>query len=322
METRFYPYHSPSLVVQIMSSNKSTTYYIDDGPDHLDPSQYEVSQPGPELKFFMISNPAEAKTPSNKKLVRSHVARTSHAKSRHAKSSGRDFKGAESSAQAAMDNMQLEFDTMTADYAIDPALGSAPSSSSSAVTYQTQLSPQTASFSSTNYGNHGAPTSFIGQLSPWEQYLLDHCKSNHCAGRSLPLRPPRAKYSCHADVNVFIPNRHNPCDHPKHNIDVALYRQGMTVHWVSFCLTDIGLFKGIMLTACRSLSKLQRHMKHAEMYEQRALQYRGECLRHASETMPGVGQPVGDNAIAMSGHLAFTEVGSGHVLLMSPRRDP
>lgn len=55
---------------------------------------------------------------------------------------------------------------------------------------------------------------------------------------------------------------------------------------------------------------MQHRKKDTEIYEQRALKYRGECLRHASETMPRDGQPVTDYAIGMSGHLSFTEVGS------------
>lgn len=53
---------------------------------------------------------------------------------------------------------------------------------------------------------------------------------------------------------------------------------------------------------------MQRRREDAEIYGRRALKYRGECLRHASETMPRDGQPVTDYAIGMSGHLSLTEV--------------
>lgn len=59
---------------------------------------------------------------------------------------------------------------------------------------------------------------------------------------------------------------------------------------------------------------MQRRKKDADVYEQRALKYRGECLRHASETMPRDGQPVTDYAIGMSGHLSFTEVGVANIM--------
>jgi hypothetical protein len=39
----------------------------------------------PELKFFMYLDPDEAKKPDNKRLVRVHVARNSHAKTRNAR---------------------------------------------------------------------------------------------------------------------------------------------------------------------------------------------------------------------------------------------
>lgn len=151
-----------------MSSHKSGMYHDDEHPEYLDPSQYEVSEPQPELKFFMISDPAEAKTPGNKKLVRSHVARTSHAKSRHARSSGRESKAAGSSAQGAMAGMQSGYHTSTEHSRVDP---------SSSGMYQTYSNPQpSSSFGSTSYGYQGPPASFGGQLSQWDQYLLDYCK--------------------------------------------------------------------------------------------------------------------------------------------------
>lgn len=113
------------------------------------------------------------------------------------------------------------------------------------------------------------------------------------------------------DTNVIIPNRHNPCSHPKHSIDVGTYRRGMTGPWVSLCLSDPGLMQGIYLASCQDLATKHRKtgtMKEAEFYEERALQYRGECLRSMYEAMPSDGEPVTDNVIGMVLFLAFNEV--------------
>lgn len=112
-------------------------------------------------------------------------------------------------------------------------------------------------------------------------------------------------------MGVHIPNRHNPCDHPKHSIDVGLYQQGMTVYWVNFCLTDNDLMQGIFHASCVDLTKIKRKTgdkRDAELYEQRALHYRGECLRLASEAMPQDGRPMTDKVIAMTLFLATNEV--------------
>lgn len=74
-----------------MSSDNNWASYLDDGEEayQKNPFQPGSSEPPTELKFFMFSDPAETRTADNKKLVRSHVARTSHAKSRHARNSKR-----------------------------------------------------------------------------------------------------------------------------------------------------------------------------------------------------------------------------------------
>lgn len=124
-----------------------------------------------------------------------------------------------------------------------------------------------------------------------------------------------------SDVNVHIPSRHNPClDHPKHSIDAGLYQQGMTVHWVNFCLHDNDLMQGIFHASCVDLAKMQRKTgskKDAEFYEERALHYRGKCLRLASEAMPQDDRPMTDKVIGMALFLATNEVSNSGSLLFS-----
>lgn len=95
----------------------------------------------------------------------------------------------------------------------------------------------------------------------------------------------------------------------------------MTVHWVNFCLMDSDLMQGIFHASCVDLAKIQRksgNKRDTEMYEQRALHYRGECLRLASEAMPQDGQLMTDKVIAMTLFLACNEVSNpGSVSLES-----
>ncbi|KAF3762800.1 hypothetical protein M406DRAFT_72789 [Cryphonectria parasitica EP155] len=255
-------------------------------------ARHDTPEPGPELKFFMYSDPAEAKTADNKKLVRSHVARTSHAKSRRSREAGEgSSKDPQSSGYFQPEHLAY-YDDVGGDGQIESSLYSA---SSSSVTYQRPTGSATqgySSYSSSFSYSAQVPQSsaFTGQLSSWEQYLLDHY------------------------ITILIPSRHNPCDHPRHSIDVALYRRSMTTHWVNFCLTDLGLLQGIFLASCRNLVKSQRRSgnhQEADMYEQRALQYKGECLRSMREAMPEAGQPVTDNVIGMTLFFAFNEYMAG-----------
>lgn len=102
----------------------------------------------------------------------------------------------------------------------------------------------------------------------------------------------------------------------------------------AFCQTDPGLREAIYMIACRDLAVKQQHHHHPHhherrwspppsrrqekaaaaddedvFYEQRALYYRGECIRRLCEAMPGDGRPVTDNVICMAMFLAFSEVG-------------
>lgn len=86
----------------------------------------------------------------------------------------------------------------------------------------------------------------------------------------------------------------------------------MTRYWVPFCYSDAALLRGIYLASCRDLTRKERkkgNKPDAEMYEQNALQYKGDCLRSMYEAMPTNEQPVvTDNAIGMALFLAFNEV--------------
>lgn len=80
---------------------------------------------------------------------------------------------------------------------------------------------------------------------------------------------------------------------------------------VAFCRTDPDLMTGIYMISCRALAKQQlkaRRQNEADMYEQRALYYRGECIRLLYEAMPGDSRPLTDNIICVTVFLAFSEV--------------
>lgn len=157
-----------------MSSRQHKTPSKDKAPALPDPQQGHISSPPPELKFFMFSDPAEARSASNKKLVRSHVARTSHAKSRRAQS---DNVAASSSSQGGLEHVQYEYEAEAPENSMAGPLSS--SSWDSSTSYQgsfTMPEPQFASAGYQSYGSQGPANYAPTQLSSDEQYLLDHCE--------------------------------------------------------------------------------------------------------------------------------------------------
>ncbi|KUI65842.1 hypothetical protein VM1G_02332 [Cytospora mali] len=241
--------------------------------------------PPTELKFFLFSDPTEAKSRDNKRLVRSHVARTSHARSRHARASQRDVAQKHEWGEDLLADDEEPTISSVGEQSSSPASSTSLASSSTAP----QNSPSNLPSNPPTLINSGAQDqlqAFVQHLSPWEQFLFDHY------------------------VTVLIPSRHNPCDHPSHPIDVSWYHQGMVVHWVSFCLTDVGLLQGLFLASCRNLAKIHRNsnnLAEADIYEQRALHYRGECLRSMRDSMPGDGNAVTDYTVGKALFLAFNE---------------
>ncbi|PSR92299.1 hypothetical protein BD289DRAFT_429176 [Coniella lustricola] len=245
-------------------------------------------EPASELRFFMYSDPAQAKSADNKKLVRSHVARASHAKSRREREAGGESSSG-SYAVAGLPTTMAYEDSQPDGYAYYDDGVAMFDASTTSYDSSVQYAQHGPAYPSSPYSVPQAATAST-HMSQWDDHLLYHY------------------------INVLVPSRHSPCDHPAHPIDVAAYRRGMTGPWIAFCQTDQGLLQGIFQAACHSLAKWHRRsgtVKDAEMYEQRALHYRGECLRYMRETMPAAGQRVTDNAIGIALLLSFNEYIAG-----------
>lgn len=129
----------------------------------------------PELKFFLYSDPAEAKTPDNKRLVRVHVARNSHAKTRNTRNNtamtyqahgdgGEDYLQAEGN----------EFDAQLVSQESSPSIPSA-SRSSPYPPGMFELDPSLPS-SLAWLPSEDPAQSLIQGLSKDEKFLLDHCE--------------------------------------------------------------------------------------------------------------------------------------------------
>lgn len=174
--------HQPAAA----SSSSSTSHQAAVGPPAPRPA------PPTELKFFMISDPAEARTPGNKKLVRSHVARTSHAKSRHARGRREDktarcspgpglrrattpLRGQPLVVVDSMECFQHDGEGQLVTDAIGTTLGSSVLSSSLVPSPYSSTSlletPQRSLL-----GVPGQQCLTAEPLGQWEQYLLDYCK--------------------------------------------------------------------------------------------------------------------------------------------------
>lgn len=92
----------------------------------------------------------------------------------------------------------------------------------------------------------------------------------------------------------------------------------MMEHWITFCLSDTGLLHGKFLALCRSLAMIHRNWNNpaeAEMYEQRALRYRGECLRSMRDCMPADGTAVIDYTVGKALLFACNEVSHASMII-------
>lgn len=147
--------------------SSSTTATLDDAKKPTDPPT--------ELKFFLFSDPAEAKSRDNKRLVRSHVALTSHAKTRHARASQHEMAPRKSEEPELEDGLQTDDDEMLH--------RSTPSTSMTSFSVAAQISR--GDFSSQpktllDPGTQDRFQPFLQHLSHWEQFLFDHCKLLAC----------------------------------------------------------------------------------------------------------------------------------------------
>lgn len=126
----------------------------------------------PELQFFLYSDPAEAKRPDNKKLVRVHVARISHAKTRKA----RTKVSKPHEAHGAGECVQVHGNRS------DGQVVSRKSSPTTHSTKRSSLAPgviELAHAPPSPWGwlpSKGPAPALVQRLSPEENFLLDYCE--------------------------------------------------------------------------------------------------------------------------------------------------
>lgn len=127
----------------------------------------------PELKFFLYSDPAEAKTPDNKKLVRVHVARNSHAKTRNARNNT-TIRYQERGEEEYLQAQGNELDTQLVNRESSPSMPSA-SRSSPYPPGMFELDPSLPS-SLAWIPSEDRAQNLVQGLSTDEKFLLDHCE--------------------------------------------------------------------------------------------------------------------------------------------------
>ncbi|KAJ9139216.1 hypothetical protein NKR23_g8111 [Pleurostoma richardsiae] len=231
-----------------------------------------------ELRFFMFSDPAETKTARSKRLVRSHVARASHAKHRQAQPATCRKVSARSGIRPATANRTQ---IVGKESMQDGGTAAEASTTLEHVQADRELVlPRVKS--PLGQGRVDPFECFARRLFPIEHSLVDHY------------------------IRVLVPSRHNPCSHPSLCIDVSLYRIGMAIHWVAFCLTDVGVLHGLLLSSCRNIAR-QSEGPTAATYERYALYYKYHCIRSLRSSMIEDGSAPSDQTIAKSLLLAFDE---------------
>lgn len=136
----------------------------------------------PQFKFFLYSDPEEAKKPDNKRQVRIHVARNSHAKTRNARTKtarpcparGQD-ECPQDQAHGSRSGGQVAHRYWSLLPPISPGLRSSPYPPGVMVFDSTLPTPSHSSILAW-VPYTGPARGLLQELSPEEQFLLDHCK--------------------------------------------------------------------------------------------------------------------------------------------------
>jgi hypothetical protein len=136
--------------------------------------------PPTELKFFLFSDPAEAKSRDNKRLVRSHVALTSHAKTRHARACQRELTPRNSQDPKLEDDLQADDNELFISSIGEILPCSTLSASTTPFSVATQISFSLQPMTLLNLGIQDPFQPFLQHLSHWEQFLFNHCKLHMC----------------------------------------------------------------------------------------------------------------------------------------------
>lgn len=102
------------------------------------------------------------------------------------------------------------------------------------------------------------------------------------------------------------------CMHFRDRPDI--YRREMLHRWVPLAITDQGLLNGVLLAACRNLSRLAQRSNDAEdqatrrSYAQLALGYKGKCMQSLRTAMESEKDRINDQTMAKVLMLATDEV--------------
>ena len=79
----------------------------------------------------------------------------------------------------------------------------------------------------------------------------------------------------------------------------------MQSHYVPFSLGEAGMLSTILLTACRSLIRLD-HKRYD--YNRMALLYKGDCIKKANDALSHEGQAISDATIGIVLSMAADDV--------------
>ncbi|POS73056.1 hypothetical protein DHEL01_v208546 [Diaporthe helianthi] len=247
----------------------------------------------PQFKFFLYSDPADAKKPDNKRQVRIHVARNSHAKTRKAR-----IQKTTRTCQARGDKEPKDHQNhggrssrQVADWAwsnLTP-LCSGPRSSPYPPgvmvfdsTLPTPCNPTILAWVPPT----GSARRFVQVLSQEEQVLLDHYVT-------VQVSQWRSKYEAAHQA-----------------LDLPGFRHGMATQLAMFCLTDPGLIQAILLVSSQVFANLHYsagNVAQGRNFEQRSFQHRGRLLREMAENMPKETRHVTDAIITKGLFLTFNE---------------
>ncbi len=95
-----------------------------------------------------------------------------------------------------------------------------------------------------------------------------------------------------------------------HGEDVTVAQNGLRTHWVQLAMTDGALLGAVFLSACRSLAVLQA----TGGYFERALKYKGDCIRSVNSAISREGPSPSATTIATILALASDAVSSVDIL--------
>ncbi|KAG8156610.1 hypothetical protein KVR01_013561 [Diaporthe batatas] len=246
----------------------------------------------PQLKFFLYSDPEEAKKPDNKRQVRIHVARNSHAKTRNART--KTTKTCQ--ARGGNDCLQYQASGSTSggqvacrNWALLPPMSSGLGSSPyppGVMFFDTTLPTRSYPDLLAWVPSTGPAQGLLQELSLEEKFLLDHFVT-------VQVSQWRSKYEA---------------VHPP--FDLIAFRHNFVTKLVMLCITDFGLIQAILLLSSQVFANMHYSSGNegqGKRFEQNSFQYRGRLLRNMAENMPHDPRYITDSIIAKGLFLTFNE---------------